>query len=432
MWVGASWAGIIPARAGFTDTCGRTPAASSDHPRSRGVYTQHHAANRRTSGSSPLARGLQTASPPDRGLRGIIPARAGFTTRDTVEGVCIGDHPRSRGVYGARSGPSYRPTGSSPLARGLHQGTHDRPSAWRIIPARAGFTRHECVAHHRRGDHPRSRGVYRLARTVSPSWAGSSPLARGLPMVAQLDDRAVGIIPARAGFTDRAVVGRAGGGDHPRSRGVYRSWPGWGSRRCGSSPLARGLRAPWAADRAARRIIPARAGFTTTGGRWEPGEWGSSPLARGLRLCSPVRENPHGIIPARAGFTHLRGLGRARGQDHPRSRGVYVLGPLGLGAFAGSSPLARGLLLDHPPILPSARIIPARAGFTPRCVPRLRKESDHPRSRGVYGRGVSFMRVLRGSSPLARGLLATEWRGREALRIIPARAGFTPNRSRCG
>ena len=50
-------------------------------------------------------------------------------------------------------------------------------------------------------DHPRSRGVYRTFRCHPANACGSSPLARGLLPV--MEDGAVrlGIIPARAGFT---------------------------------------------------------------------------------------------------------------------------------------------------------------------------------------------------------------------------------------
>ena len=71
---------IIPARAGFTNasawpTCGRP-----DHPRSRGVYPAVHGPACCGAGSSPLARGLRGGGPGSRGLLGIIPARAGFTS----------------------------------------------------------------------------------------------------------------------------------------------------------------------------------------------------------------------------------------------------------------------------------------------------------------------------------------------------------------
>ena len=50
---------------------------------------------------------------------------------------------------------------------------------------------------------------------------------------------------------------------------------------------------------------------------------------------------------------------------------------------------------------------------------------DHPRSRGVYRAIRSSRAMVRGSSPLARGLLRRRLLGRPPDRIIPARAGFT-------
>ena len=74
--------------------------------------------------------------------------------------------------------------------------------------------------------------------------------------------------------------------DHPRSRGVYDCRDSGGKDRAGSSPLARGLPAVKIFDAGARRIIPARAGFTTAVlmSAWH--DAGSSPLARGLRQIS--------------------------------------------------------------------------------------------------------------------------------------------------
>ena len=71
------------------------------------------------------------------------------------------------------------------------------------------------------------------------------------------------------------------------------------------------------------------------------------------------------------------------------------------------------------------RIIPARAGFTPGSRRRCSSCWDHPRSRGVHPMGTWTMSGRAGSSPLARGS-RTLGGGHEALRrIIPARAGFT-------
>ena len=92
---------------------------------------------------------------------------------------------------------------------------------------------------------------------------------------------------------------------------------------------------------------------------------------------------------------------------------------------AGSSPLARGLLFPSPTHPPTLRIIPARAGFTPHRARAPTWPGDHPRSRGVYTVGLSPHGPYSGSSPLARGLLIRRELAVMHLRIIPARAGFT-------
>ena len=114
----------------------------------------------------------------------------------------------------------------------------DRPG---IIPARAGFTDWGPGAGSNRADHPRSRGVYAEELPLDVIVAGSSPLARGLLFVVFAAQWARGIIPARAGFTDRDVLGLGALEDHPRSRGVYRHRLRRGADPRGSSPLARGL-----------------------------------------------------------------------------------------------------------------------------------------------------------------------------------------------
>ena len=172
-------------------------------------------------GSSPLARGLQSHHAAEPQVYGIIPARAGFTVVPSAEEQRAQDHPRSRGVYATVPMKLVRAGGSSPLARGLRRDSghdqHDR----RIIPARAGFTGRFRCCRSRRPDHPRSRGVYLSACPPSRADRGSSPLARGLLAVPIMFDDALGIIPARAGFTVKSPVQGIGTSDHPRSRGVY-------------------------------------------------------------------------------------------------------------------------------------------------------------------------------------------------------------------
>ena len=192
---------IIPARAGFTIHPRGAGSRPADHPRSRGVYRHPSRPPAPGCGSSPLARGLRHALRAGAPAPGIIPARAGFTR------------------------PFWKPCmthrGSSPLARGLQPHHRHGPACDGIIPARAGFTSGW--------------------RGLSFAPRGSSPLARGLPEDICDWEYATGIIPARAGFTppDRGPGGRMG--DHPRSRGVYLWPPPSPMVAAGSSPLARGL-----------------------------------------------------------------------------------------------------------------------------------------------------------------------------------------------
>ena len=481
---------IIPARAGFTKTDLRRNTRPGDHPRSRGVYRDAGAMPGERLGSSPLARGLLDHDVDVVPAVRIIPARAGFTkvraaVSDVIEdhprsrGVYnwprnktaedITDHPRSRGVYHRAARARVRSPGSSPLARGLPPPMAPRaPASW-IIPARAGFTPRPPTGARGRGDHPRSRGVYQDRRAVYPCHPGSSPLARGLQTRGGGGPGVGGIIPARAGFTRFPAAEEWTLKDHPRSRGVYATgWPIEDGQE-GSSPLARGLRIPYSAAQIARMDHPRSRGVYpgAAAGRGDP--LGSSPLARGLQPHESNIKAVTRIIPARAGFTTCDSRGASLKQDHPRSRGVYVI-PWGLvAARSGSSPLARGLPADAVGVWAGTGIIPARAGFTRpalrrgldgqdhprsrgvypnwiRAVTRVRGSSplarglpspaplggstgsDHPRSRGVYSTASPTLTCSPGSSPLARGLRPTPPRRRPRRWIIPARAGFTARR----
>ena len=114
-------------------------------------------------------------------------------------------------------------------------------------------------------DHPRSRGVYAATSLMNLSTVGSSPLARGLRAPHQNYWWGARIIPARAGFTRAGTVSSGALMDHPRSRGVYPASSRDHFSVSGSSPLARGLHPENLLGGIHRRIIPARAGFTCTG-----------------------------------------------------------------------------------------------------------------------------------------------------------------------
>ena len=239
--VGASSCRIIPARAGFTLASTSATRPRWDHPRSRGVYVGGEWAGHWCSGSSPLARGLLPVGHAGEIERRIIPARAGFTSDCQSTSASSPDHPRSRGVYAAALPLVALVVGSSPLARGLPRAVQCSGTIKGIIPARAGFTIFQHPTDIPPGDHPRSRGVYAVWTGIQTGAQGSSPLARGLPRPAGGGCQGGRIIPARAGFTAARIVEADREQDHPRSRGVYPPYPHAATDWNGSSPLARGL-----------------------------------------------------------------------------------------------------------------------------------------------------------------------------------------------
>ena len=356
-------------------------------------------------GSSPLARGL-----PGRGSwRRPQPA----------------DHPRSRGVYGEPVNPGSRSMGSSPLARGLRDTVAISGTNFGIIPARAGFTSMGCGPGRPPQDHPRSRGVYYICPFVKRNHSGSSPLARGLPSVHHINEGPFRIIPARAGFTGPPERRPNQIADHPRSRGVYRCDLDSSFAVAGSSPLARGLPVGWLLENPRAVDHPRSRGVYCPGPARRTDAMGSSPLARGLHKGNCYIRGYDGIIPARAGFTCRRRAAPRSTWDHPRSRGVYATSTARIVFDSGSSPLARGLPGERPAAARVRRIIPARAGFTGNSEGRVAPVEDHPRSRGVYGDIGGALSYLLGSSPLARGLPAAKAAAEAGGGIIPARAGFT-------
>ena len=157
---GTTSGGIIPARAGFTGSTLDMAVSREDHPRSRGVYWSTCGSSHRRPGSSPLARGLPDRQGLRTNIVRIIPARAGFTSPRRGHRPRREDHPRSRGVYESLPALVSFGSGSSPLARGLRVSRRMRMGRAGIIPARAGFTSRTGPVDRPGGDHPRSRGVY--------------------------------------------------------------------------------------------------------------------------------------------------------------------------------------------------------------------------------------------------------------------------------
>ena len=171
-------------------------------------------------------------------------------------------HPRSRGEHAAHAGAMSTGDGSSPLARGTPIDVIDVSGGDRLIPARAGNTGFPIITETCNAAHPRSRGehVWKLANAWSV--CGSSPLARGTPVVIVYTVDGRRLIPARAGNTARKLAGSSSSSAHPRSRGEHAKI--WNDEHLpiGSSPLARGTPTTIYPLHPLPRLIPARAGNT--------------------------------------------------------------------------------------------------------------------------------------------------------------------------
>ena len=275
--------------------------------------------------------------------------------------------------------------GSSPLARGTLLALELLNDPVRLIPARAGNTRHGGRYPPVRTAHPRSRGEHFYGEGALRDASGSSPLARGTQYHGQYDAYVYRLIPARAGNTLASDPQTPSTPAHPRSRGEHTAGLAPCSVRPGSSPLARGTRGLCVLKYPLVRLIPARAGNT-------------------LFICSHTPSTA--AHPRSRGEHHFLPLGvLAPGAAHPRSRGEHT-GKLNASpVIFGSSPLARGTPLPSFLLDQHTRLIPARAGNTVgRCSFRLLLTA-HPRSRGEHTESLSMRRIGAGSSPLARGTL---------------------------
>ena len=177
---------------------------------------------------------------------GLIPARAGNTCRLRRRRASRRAHPRSRGEHFSSGAGTPSIPGSSPLARGALIVSD------LLIELRVA--------------HPRSRGEHVHRDRLLRACLGSSPLARGAPNVVVEPGALLGLIPARAGSTQRHLVRSGVGWAHPRSRGEHAELKLKSKLAAGSSPLARGARKLFRTPDRERGLIPARAGSTPLDG----------------------------------------------------------------------------------------------------------------------------------------------------------------------
>ena len=157
------------------------------------------------------------------------------------------------------------------------------------------------------------------------------------------------------------------------------------------------------------------------------GYLGSSPLARGGLGAPQGMVGEIRLIPAGAGRTQSRRRTGARRAAHPRWRGEDPAEEAPVTQADGSSPLARGGLVELGVYGLHQGLIPAGAGRTVRGNGPVGRHPAHPRWRGEDHNPERRFICRYGSSPLARGGQVRYRCAPGRHRLIPAGAGRTVN-----
>ena len=211
-------------------------------------------------GSSPRVRGAATAAKLAHCIAGIIPARAGSSTRSKMGLWASRDHPRACGEQRRYYRLRRHRRGSSPRVRGAGQLINGANEQNRIIPARAGSRGLQWCSMSWHWDHPRACGEQTGLIVKGSLDEGSSPRVRGAVLDVPDVRAESGIIPARAGSRTPAPRSCSRRWDHPRACGEQQRRRSWRIVYPGSSPRVRGAATSTRGREAARGIIPARAG----------------------------------------------------------------------------------------------------------------------------------------------------------------------------
>ena len=403
---------FIPACAGNSPACSARCARSAVHPRVCGelgnVYYQSYSKD----GSSPRVRGTLCRYRQRAHLHRFIPACAGNSLRRVRRPhLHHGSSPRVRGTRHAvergeqlhrfipacagnsKEDLSAQTTnnGSSPRVRGTRTALGVQQRACRFIPACAGNSEFGPTSWTGTPVHPRVCGELCKGRPSRHRAFGSSPRVRGTRRRAPLAVALARFIPACAGnsaiqcrVTSQTTV-------HPRVCGELVEADAYLVDDSGSSPRVRGTPARRRCVHAHWRFIPACAGnsvdasinvVTQTVHPRVCGELsrvnvarisftGSSPRVRGTlgRVLGCSRSNR--FIPACAGNSPTLSAIGGLLAVHPRVCGELDAMVLRLRFPAGSSPRVRGTRTQGAPAHAADRFIPACAGNSSRCMPRL-------------------------------------------------------------
>ena len=196
--------------------------------------------NHFTIGSSPHARGTRGRQVPRHVVIRFIPACAGNALPSDTRNGQMPVHPRMRGERSFVLGPVLEHVGSSPHARGTLSSVLPAKPPPRFIPACAGNAPAWAWCPPPRAVHPRMRGERLMNTPMLPQSIGSSPHARGTLAACRSGGQQHRFIPACAGNASANQDAGRYRTVHPRMRGERRKPSLWPFRPVGSSPHARG------------------------------------------------------------------------------------------------------------------------------------------------------------------------------------------------
>ena len=243
-------------------------------------------------------------------------------------------------------------------------------------------------------------------------FGGSSPRERGARSCICRDRFLVRLIPARAGSTRVSEMSIRKPSAHPRASGEHRVAVPSGLPLSGSSPRERGAHGLRPVLGPLRLAHPRASGEHQVDPEPGPQGAGSSPRERGARTLPGLTSRVSRLIPARAGSTSSATGRRQPTPAHPRASGEHA-GRRGGGLMSdGSSPRERGARGLAVAVGCDRRLIPARAGSTAGPSARERGTTAHPRASGEHARCLQRRRESYGSSPRERGAPTSTTAGR--------------------
>ena len=376
--------GLTPAWAGTTSTQPAAPARRRAHPRMGGDHESEARPAPAVRGSPPHGRGPPEARPSADSGGGLTPAWAGTTSSSASAATTPWAHPRMGGDHSSGTFHTALHKGSPPHGRGPPRSVAPRPAARGLTPAWAGTTRRDRRRMGCRRAHPRMGGDHLPTGKGYWTESGSPPHGRGPPLAGAHAGHRGGLTPAWAGTTPSRGPGGAESGAHPRMGGDHAQPAGRLADGAGSPPHGRGPPRVPGRGHHPLGLTPAWAGTTSRALAATSWYQGSPPHGRGPLIRHLRQAGPQGLTPAWAGTTITRRGTFLPSKAHPRMGGDHPGSGVWGTISRGSPPHGRGPQPATRPPGQHPRLTPAWAGTTPAISSRAVRAWAHPRMGGDH------------------------------------------------